>query len=172
MGLVTLTDTQTVNLAALVMAAALVLVALVAWQYRRQITALGRAARLPLAERGGETVQEIGWSNVLFSVATQQSHWAFYRALAVLILADPYFGSFAGLGLVLLEAYAVPETRRRLRYPVQAEFLVVNAIFAVVSALMFILTDTSWLAAGAHLAAALGWLWFVHDPYGRRAREA
>jgi hypothetical protein len=171
LGLITLADPEVANAAVIVTAATLVLVGLIGWQYRRQVAALVTATVVRPAEGGEGGTRKLGWGGVLFSVVTQETHWAFYRALAVLIVNDPYVGSFGGLGLILLEAYTAPQTRGRLRYPVQAEFLVLNAIFAVLSTVLFVLTGTSWLAAGAHLTAAFGWLWFVHNPYQGSVQE-
>ncbi len=145
----------------LVTAGMLLLIGLVVWHYRRAVSRLALETEVSTSEVVEQLNQPWGWFLVLLRVIYQEVHWAFYRALPVLILDDPYLGSFLGLALVLCEAYANPRIRELLRVAVGAELLLLSACFAVVSTLLFVLTGTSWLGAGIHLLATIGWMLLV-----------
>ncbi len=169
-GLVTLTSLGlrpapsrgVLNQGAVVAGGAVILISAVGWHYRRKVMALGDAPESLLSPGRRLAGRPWGWVWLLITVIYQQVHWAFYRALPLLILDDRYAGGFVGLGLVLLEAYADPRVRRDLIDPGEAEFLLLSASLAVVTTVLFVLTGTSWLGAGVHLAAVAGWLSFVH----------
>lgn len=74
-----------------------------------------------------------------------QSHWAFYRGAAILLLTGilpdaGYWGTAIGLGLVYLEAMTNPRTRRRLSRLGEADPVVWSAGQAVINALGFLVT--------------------------------
>ncbi|MBS1252670.1 MAG: hypothetical protein MAG451_01711 [Anaerolineales bacterium] len=149
------------NQGALVAGGAVILMGAVGWRYRREVIALGDAPGPLLGPVRQVAGRPWSWVWLLITVIHQQVHWAFYRALPLLILDDRYAGGFVGLGLVLLEAYADPRVRRDLADPGEAEFLLLSASLAVVTTVLFVLTGTSWLGAGVHFAAVAGWLSFV-----------
>lgn len=140
---------------------AFILIGGIGWHYWRQVGSLDQEAG-PLPQAIGQLFgQPWGWVLLLATVFYQQIHWAFYRALPFLILDDRYIGSFIGLALALLEAYADPRVRDDLTDPAQAEFLLLSAGLAVITTVLFVLAGTSWLGAGIHLLAAIGWLLFI-----------
>lgn len=161
LGLVPAPSRRSFSQGALLAVGAVILVGIIGWYYRRRVFTLQEAE----GSRFLTTKQIVGrsrdWFAVLVILVFQQAHWAFYRALSSLTLDDRYAGSFIGLGLVLLEAYADPRVRRDLTKPDRMGFLLLSATFAVVTTVLFVLTGTSWLGAGAHLAAVVGWISFV-----------
>ncbi|HHH41939.1 MAG TPA: hypothetical protein ENK56_08045 [Chloroflexi bacterium] len=78
-------------------------------------------------------------------------HWAFYRALPLLLFASRYTGTFAGAGLVLLEALLDPHVRWQLRDPDHNPYLVLRGLTWVVSLLLFLATGNLWLSGLVHL---------------------
>ncbi|MFQ5859488.1 MAG: hypothetical protein ACE5LU_28145, partial [Anaerolineae bacterium] len=172
LGLVVASQSESLNQGALVAVGAVALMGLIGWHYRREVISLGEDAHPPLDATRQLLGRPWGWVLVLVSVICQQSHWAFYRALPFLILDDRYMGGFLGLALVMLEAYANPRVRDDLKDRAGAEFLLLSAGFAVVTTILFILTGTSWLGGGTHLAVAIGWILLVQAQQRRQPRES
>ncbi|RME47562.1 MAG: hypothetical protein D6791_05585 [Chloroflexi bacterium] len=158
LGLVEVPSHASLNQGVLLSISAVFLMGLIGWYYRRAVMALGKGVVPPLLSVQQLLGQPWGWVLVLIRVIYQQVHWAFYRALPFLILGDLYIGSFLGLALALLEAYASPQIRLEATEPGGIEWLVLSAGFAVMSAVLFVVTETSWLGAGAHLTAAVAWI--------------
>lgn len=161
LGVVEVEHPESLGAGVLVMIGAVVLMGLIGRQYHQANIATGDNAGLPLQAVRQVLSRPWGWVLLLTTVAYQQAHWAFYRALPALILDDRYVGSFAGLALVMLEAYADPQVREDLTDPVRAEFLLLSAGVAVVATLLFTLTGTSLLGAAMHLlflALVMGWV--------------
>ena len=91
------------------------------------------------------------WVFPLIEGGYREAHWAFYRALLVLLLRDPYAGAFLALALSLAETLADPATRYGLRTVAGAADFARTAGLAVLSTLLFVVTGTSWLGVAAHL---------------------
>ncbi len=90
------------------------------------------------------------WQRLL-DVFYFQIHWAFYRSGPILWLDDPYWGIFAGLALVLLEAGLNPALWWALRSPETAGPPLIRLGMAWISALVFLATRNLWLTTAAHL---------------------
>lgn len=82
-------------------------------------------------------------------------HWAFYRNAPVLALG-PYWGTWAGLGIVTAEALANPGWRRTLGSRDRAPVALMRVAMAVFSAVLFIHTQNLWLAVLTHWAVTWG----------------
>ena len=93
------------------------------------------------------------WQRLLH-VLYDQIHWAFYRSGPILWLDDLYWGAFAGLALVLLEAALNPAHWWKLRSPETAGPPLIRLGVAWVSTLLFLGTQNLWLTTGVHLALA------------------
>lgn len=93
------------------------------------------------------------WQRLLHAVY-DQVHWAFYRSGPILWLNDLYWGTFAGLALVLLEAALNPALWWALKSPATAGPALFRLGMAWVSALLFLATRNLWLTAGVHLVLA------------------
>jgi hypothetical protein len=91
------------------------------------------------------------WQRLLDALY-DQIHWAFYRSGPILWLDDVYWGIFAGLALVLLEAALNPAHRWALQDPETAAPSLLRLSIAWTSALLFLATRNLWLTLAAHLA--------------------
>lgn len=171
LGLVPAPAGEAFNQGMLLAAGALALMGLIGWHYRREVLSLSEGVASPFVAVGQFRGRPWGWVEMLLAVVYQQVHWAFYRALPLLILDDAYVGGFLGLALVLLEAYADPHMRRDLADPARADFLLLSAGFAVVSTVLFVVTGTSWLGAGVHLLFVMGWVVLLRARHRLRAHE-
>ena len=129
------------------------LLALGWWAYRRSLAA---------TSKGREQIQGAtasGW--ILFrEAAYHEIHWAFYRNASILELArhpgDTYWGVWAGLALVLLEAVLNPAWRRGLTDPQRAPAQLLRATLAVISSTLFLLTENLLLALALHFSVTWG----------------
>ncbi len=91
------------------------------------------------------------WQRLLDALY-DQIHWAFYRSGPILWLDDVYWGVFAGLALVLLEATLNPNHRWSIQDPETAAAPLLRLGIAWSSALLFLATRNLWLTMAAHLA--------------------
>ncbi len=98
------------------------------------------------------------WSRRVVEVFYMQAHWAFYRAACILILSSffkdnpaVYWGTCAGLGLILIEAWADPRVRRQIAQVGEGELALWSAGQAIVNTLGFAVTRNTWLLALLHL---------------------
>lgn len=80
-------------------------------------------------------------------------HWAFYRSVPALTWGA-YWGTWAGLAIVCLEALANPAWRRGMADPRKAPPQLVRAALAVLSSLLFLSTENLWLALVLHGATS------------------
>lgn len=96
------------------------------------------------------------WVFPLIEGGYREAHWAFYRALLVLLLRDLHTGAFLALALSLAEMLADPATRYGLRTTARAAEFARTASLAVLSTLLFAVTGTSWLGIAAHLITVGG----------------
>jgi hypothetical protein len=131
--------------------AVLVTLALVAVWVTGQFFAR-RNALTPL-ERGPGGPKRSIWQRWLYALY-DQVHWAFYRSGPMLWLDDFYWGVWAGLGLVLLEATLNPALGWSLKDPQTAGPVLARLAMAGVSAFLFLMTRNLWLVLAAHLMLA------------------
>jgi hypothetical protein len=123
------------------------LLALGWWTYRR---ALAIAA-------GGDAGAEAsvsGWV-LLREAAYHEVHWTFYRNAPILIMGT-YWGGWAGLALVALEAALNPAWRKGFADPQQALAQLIRGALATVSSVLFLKTENLWMALILHWGVTWG----------------
>ena len=116
---------------------------------------------------------------ILREAAYHEVHWAFYRHAPAHTIswlgglaADRYWSAWWGLALVALEALLNPAWRRQLLDPEQAPALLQRASLAVVSAVLFGLTNSLLLAAAVHwLVRWAAQRWATARPHTTPASE-
>ncbi len=98
------------------------------------------------------------WARRVVEVVYMQAHWAFYRAACILILANflnddmaVYWGTSAGIALVLIEAWADPRVRRQIAQVGEGELALWSAGQGIINTVGFVLTRNVWLLALLHL---------------------
>jgi hypothetical protein len=123
------------------------LLALGWWAYRRAMSAAGEVE--PAA---GLNVS--GWV-LLREACYHEVHWAFYRNAPILAVGT-YWGAWVGLALVALEAALNPAWPRGLADPRQAPGQLMRGALAVVSSVLFLLTENLWLALIVHWGVSWG----------------
>jgi hypothetical protein len=99
-----------------------------------------------------------GWIH-LREAAYHEIHWAFYRNAPLVALlrhtGDAYWGAWAGLALVAVEAALNPAWRDGMTDPHRAPQQLVRGALAVVSSALFLLAGNGgnlWLALALHWA--------------------
>lgn len=102
----------------------------------------------------GRDTRTSGWIAAR-EAAYNEIHWAFYRNAPIVALGR-YWGTWAGLGLVALEAMTNPAWRKDLQEPGQAWSRLSRAALAVVSCVLFLQTQNLWLALLLHWG--ISWL--------------
>ena len=85
----------------------------------------------------------------------QEAHWVFYRNAPIVVLGT-YWGTWAGLGLVALEAAINPWWRARLQDPTRALATLVQVGLAVLSSALYLKTANLWLMIPVHWGVAWG----------------
>ena len=128
------------------------LLALCWWAYRLATATAGEGE--PAA--GTDTS---GWV-LLREAAYHEVHWAFYRNTPALMVGT-YWGTWTGLALVALEAALNPAWRKSLTDPQQAPGQLTRGALAVVSSVLFLLTENLWLALVLHWAVSGGLVWLA-----------
>jgi hypothetical protein len=133
-------------------AAALVLLCLGWWSYRRGLPSQQDVVEVPLS------VRPVGWLATVVEAAALQLHWAFYRSAALTVTWPdrPQWWNWIGLALIGLEWALNPWLWRRLNTPSQAEPIYRRAILALVTTAFFILTGNFWLCWALHALFELG----------------
>ncbi|MBI4787382.1 MAG: hypothetical protein HY782_10090 [Chloroflexi bacterium] len=96
------------------------------------------------------------WARHIIELIYQQAHWAFYRSGPILWLGDFYWGSFLGLGLVLLESWSNPQARASIHDTTRADAPLWSGSLAVASTIIFIFTQNFWYALAIHFLLDLG----------------
>ena len=128
---------------------------------------LGWAAVLGLAGTGLLLLASMAYHRALFSIKStgrtgrtggwrlareaiyHEVHWAFYRNAPVMAFGL-YWGTWAALALIALEAALNPEWRGDLVEPARAWPCLVQGAIAVVSCLVYMQTQNLWLAVLLH----------------------
>ncbi len=116
------------------------------WAYNR---ALAADAERRVAGAGAS-----GWV-LLREAAYHQVHWAFYRNAPIVVLGA-YWGTWAGLALVALEAALNPAWREGCGDPGKVPVRLMYGALAVVSSVLFLLTQNLWLAVALHWGVSWG----------------
>jgi len=117
------------------------------WAYRRAMVAAGE-------EDGATGANGSGWV-LLREAAYHEAHWAFYRNAPILAVGT-YWGVWTGLALVALEAALNPGWRKDLSDPQQALSQLMRGALAIVSSVLFLLTENLWLALALHWGVSGG----------------
>jgi hypothetical protein len=116
------------------------------WYYSRSLSLLpSPAAFRPRAEktpRGGVLL--------FVEAACLEFHWAFYRSLPTLVLADRYLGLLLGLALLGLEWLLSPAWRQAWRQVESAEKIVPETTLAALMAVIYLFTQNLWLCTLIH----------------------
>jgi len=108
--------------------------------------------------RGGTT--RLGFSatpawTLLVDGLYLQVHWAFYRGALAVLFDDLTVGVFWGLALVYLEWLSSPFWRQAWRQDWRAGGAWLLMVQALVSALLFLLTQNLWVCLAVHWALSL-----------------
>jgi hypothetical protein len=122
------------------------------------LLALGwRTYRRALAAGEESPVTGAGSSGWVFlrEAAYHEVHWAFYRN-APIVMWGRYWGIWAGLALVALEAVLNPAWRKGLADPQRAPAQLMRGALAVVSGVLFWRTENLWLALVVHWGVSWG----------------
>lgn len=88
-------------------------------------------------------------SLLLREAVYHEVHWAFYRNMPAVTLGT-YWGAWCGLGLVALEALLNPAWYSDLANPAMAPERLMRSSMAVISTLLFLMTENLWLAILVH----------------------
>ncbi len=123
------------------------LLALSWWAYRRAIVTTGAGDVVTRANSSG-------WV-LLREAAYHEIHWAFYRNMPVLAVGT-YWGVWIGLALAALEATLNPAWHKGMTDPQWAPGQLMRGALAVVSGVLFLLTQNLWLALALHWGVSWG----------------
>jgi hypothetical protein len=137
-----------------------VLLAIGWWAYRRALAIAG--------EKGVVAGTDVSGWVLLREAAYHEVHWAFYRNAPILTAnaywektAGEYWGVWAGLALVALEAVLNPAWRKGLADPQKAPAQLMRGALAVVSSVLFLKTENLWLALALHWGISWGLVMLV-----------
>jgi len=117
------------------------------WTYRRALVTAGEGGV-------GAGTDTSGWV-LLREAAYHEVHWAFYRNAPILAWGA-YWGVWGGLALAALEAALNPAWRKGLADPQRAPAQLLRGALAVVSGVLFLLTQNLWLALVLHWGVSWG----------------
>ncbi len=96
-----------------------------------------------------------GWPSAIVEAAAQQWHWAFYRSAAIRWWGL-YWGTWAGVLLLLIEWCGHPFTWQALRHPDRIGPILLRLLMAVVTASLYLVVPNWWLGWGFHALVLLG----------------
>jgi len=143
---------------------------LLGWNLSDWSTAVGWTAAL-----GGMTAAalSLGWRNVRRAVGPDfsasglvpapsllvivresilaETHWAFYRAAPLALIADPYWATLTGAALVIFEWLLNPNWHFALADGPQREQWLMQLVWLALSATLFALTKNIWPILAAHI---------------------
>jgi len=134
-------------------AGALLLLTLGWWTYSRALVKAG--------EKSAINETNISAWTTLREAAYHEAHWAFYRN-APMMAWGTYWGIWAGLALATLEAVLNPAWWQGMRDPQRAPEQLVRGALAVVSSVLFLLTQNLWLALVLHWSVSWGAITLYH----------
>jgi hypothetical protein len=103
------------------------------------------------------------WWDALVEAGFHEVHWAFYRDVPIVALylygnapRGVYWGAWAGLGLVALEAMLNPRWWSDLTSAQRAPMTLTRAAMAVLSVVLFLKTENLWLMILVHWIVTWG----------------
>lgn len=118
-----------------------------------------------------------GWTGVhlgpwalLREALFHETHWMFYRNGPVVVLG-PYWGTWAGLGIALLEAALNPWWRRALGEPGQRPLTLIRGAMAPLSGFLYLQASNLWLAVLLHWGVTWGAMAWTNWLARRLARQ-
>jgi hypothetical protein len=123
------------------------------WTYRRALIKAG--------EKGTVTAAHVSAWTTLREATYHEVHWAFYRN-APMMAWGAYWGSWAGLALVALEAALNPAWWQGMDDPQRTPGQLVRSGLAFVSSALFLLTQNLWLAILLHWSVSWGIMSLYH----------
>ncbi len=148
MGLTHLDWVKGIGLGAALGGGAFLLLALIWWWYARAVAALPLSARQrPGASLGDDSTN--GWI-LLREAIYLETHWAFYRSAAILLLDDYYAGIFLGFLLVTLEWSINPAWRTDLSVPWRSADVLMRWSMAFATGIIFLFIRNLWLLVPIH----------------------
>ena len=148
MGLTHVDWVKGVGLGAALGGGAFLLLALICWWYTRATTSLPPPTRKRLgANLGDDSIN--GWG-LLREAIYLQTHWAFYRSVAILLLDDYYIGAFLGFLLITLEWAINPAWREDLNSPWRSANPLMRWSMAFSTAIIFLFTRNLWVIVPIH----------------------
>ena len=109
-----------------------------------------------------------GWAHLAFEVIYLQVSWAFVRGAAVWLL-DLYAGVFVGLALVAAAWLLRPGSPASLAEPERRAQGLLTAGLAVLTALVFLYSESLWLSAAVQALGLLGATLAAGRAYARAA---
>ncbi len=124
-----------------------------------------RAAGHIFLERG---LPILPWWVIVREVLFSEIHWAFYRAVPLLILDDAYWAIGVSATFPLLEWTFNPDWWVQVRGGPQRELVLMQGVWLATSTVCFFLTRNVWSVLLMHLVVALalnGWLAFLVRRY-------
>jgi len=127
------------------------LLALGWWAYRRALVTAGMTSGKGDMVTGANSS---GWV-LLREAAYYEAHWVFYRN-APTLAAGTYWGVWIGLALVALETMLNPTWHRDLVDPQRAPARLLGGALAIISGVLFLLTQNLWLAVALHWGVSWG----------------
>jgi len=124
------------------------MLALIWWWYARAIAALPLSAR---GRRGASLGDDStnGWI-LLQEAIYLETHWAFYRSAAILLLDNHYAGAFLGFLLITLEWSINPAWRRDLSLPWRSVNTLARWSMAFATTIIFLFVRNLWLLVPLH----------------------
>lgn len=93
--------------------------------------------------------RQMGTFETIREALYHEIHWAFYRNAPIVALGT-YWGTWAGLALVAIEAASNPAWRRALWTPTQSWSPLSRGALSVVSCVLFLHAQNLWLALLVH----------------------
>jgi len=115
----------------------------------------GTGARNRVPPSGSHHRLPAGWPSAIVEAAAQQWHWAFYRSAAIRWWGL-YWGTWAGVLLLLIEWCGHPFTWQALRHPGRIGPILLRLLVAVVTASLYLVVPNWWLGWGFHALVLLG----------------
>ena len=84
----------------------------------------------------------------------EEIHWAFYRAVPLVFIADPYWATLAGTSLVLVEWMLNPAWWEGIRDGVGRKAQLMQIAWLMLSSAAFVMTHNVWVALLLHTLLA------------------
>jgi len=103
---------------------------------------------------GRSMASSMNWLLAIVEAAGQQWHWAFYRNAAIRWWGL-YYGTWAGVLLVITEWCGNPSIWRALRHPGHAGPILLRLILLIATAALYLVTPNWWLMWGLHTLTLL-----------------